>query len=265
MPSYKFRLAASLLRRDMHDLKVKVKHRLSSAKSASNSSSTVPEHLLRAIDEPVEPHNVGMVETEAQKVDVPSTLYQVLEGRLKALYASRDRTMSHQDRFRFHGSWLVLWTALQACPSNESFDIFREKLPESAHISELLRVYDSAPTTPSPHQKVSKMPAAPYEGVTQRLRVDSAVSYVVDAAPGTLKPTTSQLWYGILEGASDASKTALIAEDLLECIWPGENAVDILDAIGHPGKNFGGEDELRSQLRNLLFPGYNDLVARPRS
>ncbi|KAH7080192.1 hypothetical protein BKA63DRAFT_590613 [Paraphoma chrysanthemicola] len=263
MPSYKLRLAASLLRRDMHDLKVKVKHRLSSAKCTSTSSSTVPEHLLRSIYEPVEPHTVGRVATEAQK-NVPSTLYQVLEGRLKALYASRDRTMSHQDRFRFRGSWLVLWTALQACPSNESFDIFREMLPESAHISELLRVYDSAPTTSSPHQKVSKMPAAPYEGVNQQhLRVDSAVSNVVDASPSASKPTTSQLWYSILEGASDASKTALIAEGLLKCIWPGENAFDILDAIGHPGKEFGGEDELCIQLRNLLFPGYNDLISQP--
>jgi hypothetical protein len=174
--------------------------------------------------------------------------------------------MSHQERFHFRGSWLVLWMALQACPSNDAFDVFRcAKLNDSARVLELLQKYDSAATTSSMPQKVSKMPAAPYEGTNNHARIDSAISNGFGAAPGASPPTTSELWYDILEGASDASKTALIAERLLVCVWPDKDAFEILHTIGHPGKKFDSEDDLRLRLRDLLFPGYNGLVSLTQS
>jgi hypothetical protein len=129
--------------------------------------------------------------------------------------------MSHQERFHFRGSWLVLWMALQASPSNDAFNIFRcAKVDDSAGVLELLQKYDCAATTSNMSQLVSKMPAAPNEGTNNHSRIDSAISNVFGAAPGASPPTTSELWYGILEGASDALKTALIAERLLVCLWP---------------------------------------------
>jgi hypothetical protein len=156
--------------------------------------------------------------------------------------------------------------ALQACPSNDAFDVFRcAKLNDSARVLELLQKYDSAATTSSMPQKVSKMLAAPYEGTNNHSRVDSAISNGFGAAPGASPLTTSELWYGILEGASDASKTALIAERLLVCVWPDKDAFEILHTIGHPGKKFDSEDDLRLRLRDLLFPGYNGLVSLTQS
>ena len=54
--------------------------------------------------------------------ECPGTLYELLEGRLRATYASRDRDMSHEDRWRFRGSWLVLHRAIQGCRSDKSDD-----------------------------------------------------------------------------------------------------------------------------------------------
>ncbi|KAF2033171.1 hypothetical protein EK21DRAFT_109305 [Setomelanomma holmii] len=269
MPSYSLRWAASLLRRDVYDIatkvKVKVKNHLSSAKGASTSGPLLSEQAVHIIEQPVETRNIETVTATADSAQVPSTLYKALEGRLRALYVARDLDVSHQERFRFRGSWLVLWTALQACPSNEAFDIFRfVKLDESARVAALLHRHDSAAQTSSPPYEVSKMPAVPYQGAHDRVRNDSAISNVFVAAPGPSEPTTSQLWYGVLEGASDVSKTALIAQRLLLCVWPDKDAVEILDTIGHPGKKFEQKDELRLRFRNLLFPGYNTLTALPQ-
>lgn len=50
--------------------------------------------------------------------------------------------MMPDDRWKYRGSWLVLHMAVQACPSNDSYNIFRdEKIApnESASLLEVLR------------------------------------------------------------------------------------------------------------------------------
>jgi hypothetical protein len=58
-------------------------------------------------------------------------------------------------------------------------------------------------------------------------------------------------------GASDVDQVTSVAEWLLSCVWPGENAGKILDTIGDPAKRLAGGDELRVQFRDLLFPSYS--------
>lgn len=76
----------------------------------------------------------------------------------------------------------------------------------------------------------------------------------------TLSPV--HLWYTILEAATDESKTVSITEGLLGRVWPDKNIVETLDRIGHPGKVFRDDEfaELRLKFREMLFPGYNDLI-----
>jgi hypothetical protein len=63
---------------------------------------------------------------EASSEECPGTLYELLESRLWATYASLDRNASHEDRWRFGGSWLLLYKAIQTCPSNDSYNILRD-------------------------------------------------------------------------------------------------------------------------------------------
>jgi hypothetical protein len=88
-------------------------------------------------------------------MEAVNTLHELLENRLKTLYASRDRYAAHDVRWKFRGSFLLLHMAIQAHPSNDSYDIFRDgkNAPdEGMSAADLLQ-----PTT-----KVSKMPAEPY-------------------------------------------------------------------------------------------------------
>jgi hypothetical protein len=178
------------------------------------------------------------------------------------MWASRDHNVSHKDRWQFRGSWLVLWTALQACPSNASYDVFDgPKTDEKVLLLEMLK--HGATTTSSTPLRVSRMPAMPYEGVKPHVRFDSAFGNGTSGAGTTTKPTPAQLWYGILQGAMDASKVTSVAEELLESVWPGEVVAEVLDTIGNPAKHFGADDELRLRLRDLLFPTYNTISSAP--
>ena len=162
------------------------------------------------------------------------------------MWASRDLNQSHQDRWLFRGAWKVLWAALQACPSNDSYDVFRGAQPDDTFLKVLVH---GGPSASSLAYQVSLMPLAPYE----RERIDSVVG---PRAPS--RATTSFLWYGILEGATDASKLQSVAETLLKAVWPDKDAGALLVQIGHP-RPFTDEEELRLRLRDLLFPGYNTL------
>lgn len=176
------------------------------------------------------------------------------------MWASRDRNVSNKDRWQFLGSWLVLCMALQACASNPAYDIFDgPKTDETALLLELLKLTTATATTSRKAHRVSKMPAAPFEGSRTHIRIDSAFSNAGSGAYEAQKPTHSELWCGVLMGASDADQVTSVAEWLLSCVWPGENAGDILDAIGDPAKRFASADELRVQFRNLLFPSYSSI------
>jgi hypothetical protein len=167
-----------------------------------------------------------------------------MEGRLTAMWQSRtrDNTMSHDDRWLLRGSYMVLWMALQACPSNDSYDVFRsEALLDNDFWVEMLA------------HSMSSASSSSFE-VSKHQRIDSVAS----GAPS--KPTTSRLWYGILEGASDLEKMQSAAEALLELVWPEKDAWSVLIDIGCP-KPFCDEDTLRLALRDLLFLEYAALTA----
>ncbi|KAF1914176.1 hypothetical protein BDU57DRAFT_540155 [Ampelomyces quisqualis] len=259
---YDPRWTSKLLRRDICDLGTKFASKIKARFSPSppkTATISVREHVDVVSVEALNPLDIEISQLAARS-EHTSTLYDLLEGRLKAVWASRDRDVSHKERWQFRGSWLVLWTALQACPSNASYDIFESpKADETALLLELLKL--TTATTPNIAHRVSKMPAAPFQGSRTHVRYDSAFSNGSSGAYEVPKPTHSELWHGILMGASDASQLISVAEWLLSCVWPGENPHQILDAIGDPSKHFLGNDELRVQLRDLLSPSHSSIAS----
>lgn len=217
-----------------------------------------------------------------------TTSYELLEIKLKELYVSRNRDMPGEERWKYRGSWLLLHMAIQACPSNDSYDVFREgaAAPEdSSMLLELLRkwtlLFYSTGSTNSVTgfstvvtssglygAKVSQMPTAPYsKRDSDHARYDSAYSAIsfghlrsnrIARSTTVLPPL--QVWYAILEAAADRRVITSVAEDILAYIWPEKNAADILDQIGHPAKQFREDAELRHKFRELLFPEYDILV-----
>lgn len=176
------------------------------------------------------------------------------------MWVSRDRDASLQDYWRFRCSWLVLWNAVQACPSNACYDVFEgPKADETALLLDLLD--QSAKAASSKSHRISSMPAVPYQGDKHHVRIDSVFSSASSAECTMPKPTTSQLWHGILETATDATRITHMAEEPLTSIWPEKNAAEILDNIGNPSKVFCDDNELRHHLRDLLFPSYTTLSA----
>lgn len=190
-----------------------------------------------------------------------ATLYELLEGHLKTTWAARDRDVSHKERWQFRGGWLVLCMALQACPSNPSYDIFEG--PEANETS-ILRDLDSvtaAKTSPTLH-RVSKMPAVPFHGNADHVRYDSVIDAPEEYDNSNL--TQSQLWHVILEGATDLSKTASAAKELVSKVWRASEPDMVLDLIGDPAKSFTSDDKLRTGIRDLLFPSYTALSSPPQ-
>jgi hypothetical protein len=191
-------------------------------------------------------------------VKVPGTLYELLEDDLKAVYAARNRNLSHENRWIFCGSWLVLWAALQACPLNACYDIFGDP-KESMTLLDILE--HRFATIPSPPLHVNKMPAAPYEGGNVRIRNDSAVAADPSDEFAASKPAALELWYGILEAATNVWKVTSMAESLLVYACPEKNAMEVLETMDNPGKQLHNDDELRLRFRDLLFPSYSTLTA----
>jgi hypothetical protein len=189
--------------------------------------------------------HIEPLDVAASTVEPVNTLYELLDSRLKALYASRDRYAAHEVRWKFRGSWLLLHMAIQACPSNDSYDIFRNgrSSPEKGTFSADLLMNTT---------KVSKMPAQLY---TSRISDDSRIDSVFHLAPTRTPPPASQIWFAMLEAANDSTKMIPLAENILQWVWPEKNAVDIIDQLGNPGKRFSDTDdaELCRKLRELLF------------
>jgi hypothetical protein len=252
-----FKWTASLLHRDVKALKSKYTTKITSALSRKHAKASRSPHQHTAerstIDSAVVSVQVDEVpnqqlgdtpDTAASSTttsvcdteEVPSTRYEVLDTKLKALYASRDRDVSHAERWRFRGSWLVLYMAIQACPSNDCYKVFRGE--ESSSSS----------------QPISPMPAAIYSQPSQDgVRYDSAFSTVL--AP----KSTEQLWLAVIEGAGDPANLMAAVEELMQSVWPEGNAKVILERVGDPAKTFERDAELMARLRELLFPGYEAL------
>ncbi|KAF1345643.1 hypothetical protein EJ07DRAFT_145239, partial [Lizonia empirigonia] len=169
------------------------------------------------------------------------TLYSLLTTRLKALYTSRDHDMPLEKRWEFRGAWLLLDMATQCCLSNPSFEILRggnSVLNESALLLEVLR---------EPYSRCHDDPS----------RRDSGLSYTSMHS----HPSPALLWYIILAGATDMTKTICAAECLLGHVWPEQDAAAILEVVGNPAKRLPGEEstELRVKLGHLLYPEYDVL------
>ncbi|KAH4066875.1 hypothetical protein HBH50_144240 [Parastagonospora nodorum] len=279
---YNFRWTAKLLRRDIHNFKAKAISKIKThltrlSKSAAEAIDiSMVSSVARASIDPEDPPSIkstasttadvvgtsnilplSSVSTSAQH---PNTLHELLESQLNTLWSLRDHNMSEKERWQFRGSWLVLWNAIQACSSNPGYDIFDGlKKDETALLLQLIEL--CAAKASKNAQRVSRMPATPYMAKRDHVRFDSVFSKAASSGGGAPMPTTSQLWHSILEGATDDTKTDGVAEALLAFIWPEQNPVEILDAIGDPAKVFRGGDELRLRLRDLLFPSYTTISA----
>ncbi|KAH7391060.1 hypothetical protein DE146DRAFT_724384 [Phaeosphaeria sp. MPI-PUGE-AT-0046c] len=260
---YDPRWTAKLLGRDVRNLKnkaiTKLKARFSSTyyKPSTTFQSTADSIPLVAQNE-VKNARVQYAASSDSLVKHIDTLYELLEGHLKTTWASRDRDVSHKYRWQFRGGWLVLWMALQACPSNPSYNILEgAKTDETALLLDLASITDMK--TPSTIPRISTMPAAPFEGNRDHIRFDSVLGGDALGAHDIPEPSYAQLWHSILEGATDATKTASAAKELLSCVWKGENADNILETMGDPAKHFEHDDELRIAIRDLLFPSYTAL------
>ncbi|KAF2128028.1 hypothetical protein P153DRAFT_294026 [Dothidotthia symphoricarpi CBS 119687] len=282
---YDARWTSKLIRRDIRDVRNKLKTRLfKNAKASSQTSQvssgdsiaetgslhyTFAEPSIETVSTEFLHDDSSRPSTETRKAS--NTLHELLDARLKATYASRDRDMSHDERWQLRGSYLVLSSAIQSCPSNPIYDIFRDDksaMNESGLLLEVLR--NTSNVCASPAGRVSQMPAAPYSRRSNDpIRYDSAFS-TVSSGPKTsqaaMKPTKmstpAHLWHAILEATTDVTKTVSITEGLLGHVLSGKDAVETLYRIGHPGKTFHDEEfaELRLKFREILFPEYNDLI-----
>ena len=58
------------------------------------------------------------------------TLYELLQSRFRATQASRNHDVYRQDRCTFRGSWLLLYKAIETCPSTVTVIL---KLNSSRH------------------------------------------------------------------------------------------------------------------------------------
>lgn len=274
---YDIRWTAKLIRRDVRDLRRKYTTRLKHTFKPDEIPEGASLHQAKETERTMEvPEGVQHIDHSSEHVSedsiyskalqgvpeissekCPSTLYELSEGRLRGTYASRDRNASHEDRWRFRGSWLLLYKVIQACPSNDSYDVLQNGARDANEKRMLLRMLQlSTGRTQSFTHKVSKMPAAPYSRHnSDHDRYDSMLSNAT-----TLTPTssTAQIWLSILEATNDARKIAPMAEELLQYIWPENKNVDIIEQIGAPRRKFSDADdaELRVKLRELLCPEF---------
>jgi hypothetical protein len=219
----------------------------------------VPEGVQH-IDQPTEHASEGSVYSKAPQDVLESgsekclsTLYGLLEGSLRATYTSRNRNASHEDRWRFRGSWLLLYKAIQVCPSNDNYDALQygaQDANEKRMLLEMLQL--STERAQYPLHKVSKMSAVPYtRDNSYHGCYDSMLS---NATTLTTTPSTAQIWLSILEATNDATKIVPMAEELLKYIWSEKKALDVIEQMGDPHEKFSNSDdaELRLKLRESL-------------
>jgi hypothetical protein len=105
---------------------------------------------FRSFDSSVGGYATSTAPTEATSMSAEchNTLYSMLSTKLKELYASRQRDLSPDERWRFRGSWLLLDMATQNCTSNPSYDILRSGYAAPSEGALLLEVLsESMPDT----------------------------------------------------------------------------------------------------------------------
>jgi hypothetical protein len=152
--------------------------------------------------------------------------------------------MSDEDRWKFRGSWLLLFKAIQVLRNGA------QDANEKRMLLEMLQL--STNRTQTSTRKVSKMPAAPYtQHNSDHDRYDSMLSNATTLTPA---PSPAQIWLSILDATNDATKIAPIAEELLQYVWSEKKAVDTIDQIGDPHKKFSDADdaELRAKFPQIL-------------
>jgi hypothetical protein len=262
-----------LIRRDVRNLRTRYttrsKHKSKRGKVVESASlhqsheaekmTEVPEGVQH-IDQPTEHTSEGSVYSkvpqdvlESGSEKCLSTLYGLLEGSLRATYTSRNRNASHEDRWRFRGSWLLLYKAIQVCPSNDNYDALQYGAQDASEKRMLLEMLQlSTERAQYPLHKVSKMSAVPYtRDNSYHGCYDSMLS---NATTLTTTPSTAQIWLSILEATNDATKIVPMAEELLKYIWSEKKALDVIEQMGDPHEKFSNSDdaELRLKLRESL-------------
>ncbi|KAL1795387.1 hypothetical protein ACET3X_007203 [Alternaria dauci] len=262
---YDIRWTAKLLHRDVRVLQTKLTTKLKRKFKPSDAARciSVPESLQNTDQPPhhfsegtvysSSPEDVSGHDSETSSEKCHDTLYELLESRLRATYASRNRDVSHEDRWRFRGSWLLLYKAIQTCPSNDSYDVLcpcAHDADEQKLMLEMMRLRTN--WNRSPPYVISKMPAAPYtQDARDHSRYDSLVSNTTALTP---TPPPAQIWLSILEATNDAEKIAPMAAEISRHVMSEKESVGIIEQIGDPSKKFSDADdtELRAQLRWLL-------------
>ncbi len=85
-------------------------------------------------------------------------------------------------------------------------------------------------------------------------RRDSIFSAVSIQTPPPVP--ASLLWYFVVAGASDRTRTVHAAECLISHLWTEKDASALLEVAGNPAKRLCEDDEteLRSRLDRMLHP-----------
>lgn len=216
---------------------------------------------------------IAATDATERSLEESITLYDLLNTKLKELYASRERDLPLNERWIFRGAWLILNMATQCCASNPSYDILNAGSSSTDESALLLAVLRESPSdhiwlllTSSkehsmsiqielPTSRVSQMPAMPYTKCNDDYnRHDSVFSTLSITKPSPTSP--AHLWYIILSGASDRMKTVQAAEFLLNHAWPEKDADAVLKIVGNPAERLSDSDEteLRRALGRILYP-----------
>ncbi|KAF9692134.1 hypothetical protein EKO04_009850 [Ascochyta lentis] len=285
-PPYSIRWTSRLIRRDIKVLAAGCTSKVRNLFSRSANASTSTPHVRVEIERPIdtidlqeatftssEPSFFGSSAEDTESTaptqvteatpEASNTLYELLDTRLKDLYASRDRDVSLEDRWLFRGAWLLLHMATQYCASNPSYYILgggTSGISEATLLLEILQYSVSKPLE-TPSTDVGRMPTMPYTKCDDdSTRRDSGCCTTSLPPP----PSLAFLWYGILAGATDQAKTIRAAECLLGHVWPEKNATAVLEVVGNPAKRLSEDEstELRDQLSLLLYPEYGALCCR---
>lgn len=274
---YDARWVTHLLRRDIKNLTAKYASKIKSKFANKVVKTDAPLYQQIDIDlATVEPECLqrtpepSIVEEKGPDRYLQPTMYEILEALHKQTYAPVDRDRLPEERFKYRGGWLLLQRAIQACPSNPSYNIFREEgeMPDDSQLLiEVIKLsvlkHSSLPSA----TRVSQMPTEPYtKRSSDHMRVDSTTSTISFAPKPVEIPSAGELWHIILEGVVNKTKTIEVGEYLLGHVWPGKDAAGTLHQIGAIGSQMSEseDDDLRERLRVLLLPESKTFgIARP--
>ncbi|KAL6708876.1 hypothetical protein ACN47E_002283 [Coniothyrium glycines] len=253
---YDPRWTAHLISRDVKDIKNRLVSRIKEKCSRRQGAKNPAASLVANTGDSMALYP-DIITSKAE----PKTMYEILQTMHKETYCPRDPERSKVDHHKYRGSWLLLQMAIQNSPSNPIFDIFRPdcRLPDdSTLLVEVIRQNILQRPSLSSPAETSRMPGElDHKRNSIHVRIDSALSNISPTTPRLCgNPLAPQLWYGVLEGVTDKSRTIQAAETLLGYVWPDQIATDVLEKIGTPDKCLSAaeDEDLREQLRLLLLP-----------